>query len=199
MCAPQVHFTFWAEWWGFVTEVMLSAPFALFSLWGITVGARSREAPAVPPAAARLAAPYGLSAALPCALTSTVFARPPLPHGAGLLPKLCRETVGWLWPDTSRRTRFLRMQRNQKGASEQTRNLLSNKPRDSQWQQGDAEMGSMPGGRKPSVLIASENHGFAFSQNDPASAAIGALLTSTPREPNSFGSTAVTVEAMSPR
>lgn len=107
--------------------------------------------------------------------------------------------VGWLWPDTSRRTRFLRMRRTQRTASEHTRMLLTGKPRDSNWQQGDAELGHVPSPpRTPSMLVDALDHGFAFSHNDPAGSVIAAVLQS-PRDLGSEGSSAITVAAESPR
>jgi hypothetical protein len=51
-----LQFTFWAEWWGFVFEVMLSTPFILFSLWTVTIGER-RLLPRVAPLPLSLALP----------------------------------------------------------------------------------------------------------------------------------------------
>jgi hypothetical protein len=86
---------------------------------------------------------------------------------------------GWLWPDSSRRTRFLRMRRNRGGVPLETRDLLTKKPRASNWQASDADIGQglQPRARAPSLLVASPNHGFAFSQNDTASTAIAAIVT----------------------
>jgi len=95
----------------------------------------------------------------------------------GLLPKLCREVIGWLRPDTSRRTRYLRTARNQKHFGAETRTLLNSKPHEPQWALSDAEHGAAGKGAK--LLLREANHGFAFSQHEPSSVLVSELITST--------------------
>lgn len=93
------------------------------------------------------------------------------------------------------------MRRNQKGASEQTRDLLMGEPRDSEWQrQAEAEVGRADHERSPSAPAAPKSRGFAFSQNDDASEMIAEVLTSARGRPancdTSHGSSAAaTVQA----
>lgn len=119
---------------------------------------------------------------------------------------MCREIYGWLAPDSVRQTRLLRAQTKRTNpildprgalhaadtnsttgahAALERRTLLQARthaaatPRNTS-SQGDTEAGRSIAARASSTLVASKDHGFAFSSADQhTSAVVGGIVTSS--------------------